>query len=91
MPVNIRPPHDLALLHYPSVFDVEIEFQLRERDLETLEQMQNIAIDVEVNFQIRKENLKAEEENNNIAEVKLDILVSKTEEMIQIITMTHLL
>ena len=44
--------------------------------------MQNIAIDIEVNLEIRKEKLKAEGEKNNIAEGKLDILVSKIEEMI---------
>ena len=58
MPENISPPHDSALLHYPSAFYLEIQFQLRERDPKTLVQILNIAIDVEVNLQIRKKKLK---------------------------------
>ena len=81
-PKNIRPPHDSSLLHYPSAFDPEIEFQLRERDPKTLEDMKNISIDVEVNFQIRKEKLKVEEEKKNNIEVKLNLLVRKLEEII---------
>jgi len=88
MPENIRPPHDSALLHYPSAFDSEIEFRLRERDPKTLVQMQNIAVDVEVNLQIKHEKLKVEgEERKNIAEVKLNLLVRKLDEITQEITM----
>ena len=36
MPLNIRPPPDLALLHYPRAFDAEIEFRLRERSPSTM-------------------------------------------------------
>lgn len=39
MPANIRPPPRYALLHYPGAFDLEMEFQLRERNLATLEEM----------------------------------------------------
>ena len=46
MPINIRPPPGSALLHYPGAFDPEMEFQLRERNLATLEEMQNNAVDV---------------------------------------------
>ena len=54
MPVNIRPPLGSTLLHYPEAFDPEMEFQLRERNLATLEEMQNSAVDVEVHFLIRR-------------------------------------
>ena len=74
-------------MHYPRAFDPEIEFQLRERNLTTLEQMQNMAADVEVNLQIRREKLKEKAEEKNIAEVKHEILVRKIEERIQKITM----
>ena len=47
MLVNIRSPLGSALLHYPGAFDPEMEFQLRERNLATLEEMQNIAVNVE--------------------------------------------
>jgi len=39
MPVNIRPPPGSALLHYLDAFDLEMEFQVRERNLATLEEM----------------------------------------------------
>ena len=87
MPSNIRYPPDSALLHYPKVFDPEIEFQLRERNPSTLKQMQNIAVDVEVNLQMRREKLKAKAEENNIVEEKLDILMKKIGERMQKIIM----
>ena len=39
MLVDIRPPPGSALLHCPGAFDLEMEFQLRERNLATLEEM----------------------------------------------------
>lgn len=59
MSSNIRPPLDSTLLHYPKALDPEIEFQLRERNPSTLEQMQNITVDVEVNLKIIRGKLKA--------------------------------
>jgi len=52
MLVNIRAPLGSALLHYPVAFDLEMEFQLRERSLATLEEMKNIAVDVEAHLLI---------------------------------------
>lgn len=92
MPVDIRPPPGFALLHYPGAFDPEMEFQLRERNLATLEEMQNNAVDVEAHLLIRRENLKEEEMRNidpkesTSLEVNLDILVSAVEDMMQKIT-----
>jgi len=92
MPVNIRPPPRSALLHYSDAFDPEMEFQLRERNLATLEEMQNNAVYVEANFLIRRAKMKEEEmknidpEESTYLEVKLDILVSEMEEMMQRIT-----
>ena len=37
MPANIKPPLGWALLHYPSYFDPEMVFRIRERDPLTLE------------------------------------------------------
>lgn len=64
MPANIRPPLGSALLHYPEAFDLEMEFQLRERNLATLEEMQNSAVDVEANLLARRAKLKEEVRNN---------------------------
>ena len=49
--------------------------------------MQNMVVDVEVNLQIRREKLKAEVEENNTAKEKLNILIKKTEERMQKITL----
>jgi len=87
MPVDIRPPPRSALLHYPGAFDSEMEFQLRERDIATLHEMQNNAVNVEAHLLIRRARLKEEEmknidpEESTSLEVKLDILVSGVEKM----------
>lgn len=66
-----------------------MEFQLRERNLATLEEMQNSVVDVEAHWLIRRAKLKEEEmknidlEESTSLEVKLDILVSAVEEMMQ--------
>jgi len=87
MPVDIRPTPRSALLHYPGAFDSEMEFQLRERDIATLHEMQNSAVNVEAHLLIRRARLKEEEmknidlEESTSLEVKLDILVSAVEKM----------
>ena len=81
MPLNIRPPPDLALLHYPRAFDPEIEFRLRERGPSTMKQMQDMAVDVEANLKMREKQRKAEKEE------KLLYLLKETEEMMQQIAM----
>ena len=65
---------------------------MRERNLAKLEEMQNSVVDVEAILLIRREKLKEEERENisdnlTSSEVKLDILVSTIEEMMQRITM----
>ena len=92
MAITIRHPPRPTLLHYPEAFDPEMGFQLRERNLVTLEEMQNSAVDVEANLLIRREKLKEEEmknidpEESTSLEVMLEILVSAVEEMMQKIT-----
>jgi len=80
MPLNIRPPPDLALLQYPRAFDPEMEFHLRERFLSTLKQMQDITVDVEENLKRREEQCREEQEE------RLHSVLQKTEEMMQQIT-----
>ena len=63
MPIDIKPPLGLALLHYLDAFDLEMTFHLRERNTTTLEEMQKIAVDVEANLMNKKEKLKAEEKD----------------------------
>jgi hypothetical protein len=93
MPVDIRPPPGLALLHYPDAFDPEMEFQLRERNTTTLKEMQDSAINVEANLLIKRSKIKAEErkkiakEQLKSSEAKLDILASTMKEMMQKVIM----
>lgn len=37
IPDDMKPPPGLALLHYPDAFDLDMAYQLRERDPATLE------------------------------------------------------
>ena len=62
IPADIRPPPGVALLHYLDAFNLEMAFQVGERDTATLEEMQNIAVDVEVNLLSREAKFKTEEE-----------------------------
>jgi hypothetical protein len=93
MPVDIRPPPGLALLHYPDAFDPEMAFQLRERNTTTLKEMQDSAISVEANLLIKRSKIKAEErekiakEQLKSSEAKLDILASTMKEMMQKVIM----
>ena len=87
MPVDIRPTPRSALLHYPGAFDPEMEFQLREKNIATLQEMRNSAVSVEAHLLIRRARLKEEEmknidpEKSTSLEVKLDVLVSAVEKM----------
>lgn len=92
MLVDIRPPPGSALLHYPGAFDLEMEFQLREKNVATLEEMQNNAVNGEAHLLIRRARLKEEEmknvdpEKTTPSDEKLDILVSAVEEMVRKMT-----
>jgi len=87
MPVNIRSPPGFALLHYSGAFDLEMEFQLRERNPATPKGMKNSAVYVEAHLLIRREKLKEEEmknidpEETKYLEAKLDILVSAVDKI----------
>ena len=59
IPSDIKPPLGWALLHYPSSFDPEVEFHIRQKEPLSLEEMQDIAITVEYNIQCREERLRA--------------------------------
>ena len=60
IPSKIKPPADLALLKFPDGFDMDMSYQLRERKLETLEQMKNIAVSVEANLLAKRERMRNE-------------------------------
>jgi hypothetical protein len=88
MHVDIKPPRDLCLLHYLDAFDLEMEFQLRERNDITLKEMQDCEISVEAHLLIKRSKLEEEDRKNKekehltSSEVKLEILASTMEEML---------
>ena len=65
IPPKIKPPLGWALLHYPNAFDLEMAFQIRERDPSTLEEMQRIAVDVEANILNREAKLRVIEKEKS--------------------------
>jgi hypothetical protein len=82
IPVDVRLPPGLAKFHFPEAFDPEMTFQLRERNIESLEEMQNIAVDVETNLLIKRSKLKDKEMDQlKSSEAKLQILASAMEKM----------
>jgi hypothetical protein len=84
IPADIRPPPGSAHLHYPDAFDPEMTFQLRERNIASLEEMQSIAVDVETNLLIKRSQLKNKEmEQLKSSEDKLEILASGMEKLMQ--------
>ena len=91
MPVDIRPSPRSALLHYPGAFDPEMEFQLREKNIATLHEMQNKAVNVEAHLLILRARLKEEEKKNvseqlTLSEENLDLFVNTVEEMVRKMT-----
>jgi len=54
IPTNIKPPPDLALIKFLDGFDADLSYQLRERNPETLEQMQSNVVSVEANLLAKK-------------------------------------
>jgi len=54
IPSDIKPPQGLALIKFPDGFDADMSYQLRERNLATLEDMQKSVISVEANILARR-------------------------------------
>jgi len=57
---NIRPPLDLSLIKFPDGFDTATVIPIRERNPETLEQMQSNVVSVEVNLLAKKSGMRNE-------------------------------
>ena len=82
MPSDIKPPLGWALLHYPSSFDPEVEFHIRQKEPLSLEEMQDIAIAIEYNIQCREERLQAERKDRTKQTVQIS-LEDKLERLIE--------
>lgn len=57
---DLKPARKSALLKFLDGFDPDMAYQLRERDLATLEEMQKIAVSVEANLNDKRARMKAE-------------------------------
>ena len=60
LPPHMKPPQGMALAKYPKGFDADMAYQLRERDYNTLEDMQKGAVSVEANMIEKRVRLRAE-------------------------------
>jgi hypothetical protein len=54
IPDDIKPPQGLALIKFPDGFDVDMSYQLREKNYATLEDMQKSVVSVEANLLARR-------------------------------------
>ena len=57
---DIKPPRGFALIKFLDGFDPDMAYQLRERSLATLEDMQKIAVSFEANLNARRARMRAE-------------------------------
>lgn len=60
IPANIKPPPDLALIKFHDGFDTDMSYQLKERNPETLEQMQSNDVSVEASLLAMKARMRNE-------------------------------
>jgi len=86
IPQNLRPPPDLALIKFPDGFDSDMAYQLRERALATLADMQNIVVSVEANLIAKRNRARAErrttfKEEPSAFEQKLDAIIKGMERL----------
>lgn len=86
---DMKSPPGLSLLHYSDAFDQDMAYQLRERDLATLEEMKRNVVSVEANLLNNKSKLKLEkkftikEESSSSYDGKLDTLIKTIEIMME--------
>ena len=81
IPVDIKTPQGLALIKFPDGFDVDMSYQLRERNYATLEDMQKSVVSVEANLLARRVEQRTErrvtikeEPSTSSSDAKLDSL-----------------
>jgi hypothetical protein len=60
IPTEIKPPQGLALIKFPDGFDADMSYQLRERNVSTLEDMQKSVISVEANLLAKRARQRSE-------------------------------
>jgi len=87
IPADIKSPMGLALIKFPDGFDPNMEYQLRERDPATLEDMHKITVSVEANLLAKRARVKTEKKVTIKEEASSsDHLLHKIEKMFDRLT-----
>ena len=60
LPPHMKPPQGLALVKFPKCFDLDMAYQLRERDPQTLEDMQRGVVSAEANLIDKRARMRLE-------------------------------
>lgn len=79
------------MMKFPGGFDVDMAYQLRERELATMEDMQKIAVSVEANLMFKR--ARAKEKKKTIVKEEYsstDQLLKKVEQMIERVKLDNL-
>jgi len=75
IPVNLRPPPNLALIKFPNGFDMDMAYQIRERNPSTLEEMKSVAASLKLICYLK--GLESEMKNEELLRMKLHHLKLK--------------
>jgi hypothetical protein len=93
IPADINPPQVLALINFPDGFDVDMSYQLSERNYVTLEDMQKSVVSVEANLLARRARQRKErrvtikeEPTTSSSDAKLESIVRTMERMMERLT-----
>jgi hypothetical protein len=96
IPTEIKPPQGLALIKFPDGFDADMSYQLRERNVATLEDMQKSAISVEANLMAKRARQRSErrvtikeEPSTSTTDSKWDSMVRTMELMLERMTVSY--
>jgi hypothetical protein len=95
IPTKIKPPQGLALIKFPDGFDADMSYQLRERNVATLEDMQKSAISVEANLLEKRARQRSErrvtikeEPSMSTTDSRLDSMARSIELMLERMTVS---
>lgn len=81
---HLKLPVGLAMMKFPDGFAVDMAYQLRERELATMEDMQKIVVSIEANLLSKRAREKAEKKVTVKEEsYSMDQLLKKVEQMFE--------
>lgn len=87
LPTHIKPPEGLALVKFPDGFDIDMEYQLHERDPTTLAEMQKNFVSAEANLLAKRARMRSKKrvtikEETSTSDAKMDSLLQTMERMV---------